>query len=115
MQFIHSQQAARAFVALMTLVLLGVPAALAERAAAHARPYCEVKASYNRRYRNYDVYVHSNQPHRWAEARDKDGDQWGYYTNGNGFVDIYLYVNGIPAGRRVNVTVGNAHCSTNLS
>jgi hypothetical protein len=77
--------------------------------------WCRVSASYNHTYRDYDVYIHSNQPHRDARVTDSHGDSWGYPTNGKGYADVYLYVNGNPNGQKVTVEVGRARCDTYLS
>jgi hypothetical protein len=105
------------------LILAGtLLAALAlPTAASQARPmargssaaWCRASASYNRRYRDYDVYVHSNQPHRDARVKNSNGHElFGYPTNGEGYADIYVYAHG---GQKVTVEVGRARCYTYLS
>jgi hypothetical protein len=75
---------------------------------------CTVSASYNSTYRNYDVYVHSNQPDADATVTDTNGDTASYYTDSSGYADVYLYVHGSAAGQRVTATVGGATCSAGL-
>ena len=71
--------------------------------------WCRARAAYNPTYSDYDVYVHSNQPHRTATATASNGASWSYETNGSGYADIYLYAN---AGDAITVTVGPATCHT---
>ncbi len=75
----------------------------------HHSAWCRATAAYNSTYNDYDVYVHSNQPHRTATATASNGATWSYETNGNGYADIYLYAG---AGDGITVTVGAARCST---
>jgi hypothetical protein len=70
--------------------------------------WCTARASYNARYSDYDVYVHSNQPYTKATASSSI-DTHSYYTNGAGYVDIFLSAN--PGGS-ISVAVGPARCST---
>ena len=85
--------------------------ASAPPAASPAAPaaWCTVSASYNSKYNNYDVYVHSNQPDRTATATASNGKSWSYRTNGSGYADIYLDAD---PGNSISVTVGPASCST---
>jgi hypothetical protein len=76
--------------------------------------WCEASAAYSQKYENWEIFVHSNQPHRSAEARDSNGDHWSYETNSEGYADIYLDVHGNPNGQQVTVEVGEATCSTTL-
>ena len=75
--------------------------------------WCSANASWNSRYDNYDVYVHSNQPHQYATVTGA-GQTAGYYTNDSGYADVYFYASRYDAGDNVNVQVGAAHCSTVL-
>ncbi len=79
-----------------------------------SRAWCEASASYSSQYENWEIFVHSNQPDRSAEARDSNGDHWSYETNSEGYADIYLYVHGNSGGQQVTVEVGQATCSTTL-
>lgn len=100
---------------LASVVLILATAAIflvGHKAAASGKAWCTVEASYNHRYKNYDVYVHSNQPYRSAQVTGSRDGKWSYERNGNGYADVYLYARG---GQRVNVTVGKARCSTTLS
>ena len=99
-------------ISLAGVLLLRVGRSLAQSA---RRASCRVNASYNSRYRNYDVYVHSNQPHHYVWVADSNGDHADYYTDGNGYADVYLYVSGNPHGQTVTAHVGRASCSTTLS
>jgi hypothetical protein len=76
--------------------------------------WCEASAEYSAKYENWEIFVHSNQPDRSAEARDSNGDHWSYETNSEGYADIYLYVHGNADGQHVTVEVGEATCSTTL-
>jgi hypothetical protein len=75
---------------------------------------CTVSASYNVTYRDYDVYVHSNQPDETVTVTDTNGDSRSFSTNSSGYADVYLSVHGNPAGQKVTATVGGATCSTTL-
>jgi hypothetical protein len=97
--------------ALIVLLLLVTGASAHDSHAA----WCRVTASYNQRYRDYDVYVHSNQPYRDAHVSDSHGDSWAHETNSEGYADVYLYVSGDPNGQKVTVEVGRARCYTHLS
>jgi hypothetical protein len=66
-------------------------------------------ASYNATYGDYDIYVHSNQLDKWATATASNGASHGYWTNGSGYVDIFLRA---ASSDTVTVTVGTASCST---
>ena len=72
--------------------------------------WCTASASWNAAYRDYDVYVHSNQPDEWATATASNGASHGYRTDSGGYVDVYL--RGAGSGEKVTVTVGAATCYT---
>jgi hypothetical protein len=76
---------------------------------------CTVSASYNSSYRDYDVYVHSNQPDQTVTVSDTAGDSHSYHTDSAGYADVYLRVSGTAAGQHVTAQVGGATCSTTLS
>jgi len=89
----------------------------ARRAHAHANPgtgECTVSASYNARYRDYDVYVHSNQPDRAVTVTDTDGHSDTWHTDGAGYADVYFHAAGMASGRQITARVGTATCSTTL-
>jgi hypothetical protein len=71
--------------------------------------WCTASASYNATYRDYDIYVHSNQPDRTVTASASNGATQSYHTDSTGYADVYLYPS---AGDTVKVTVGAATCST---
>jgi hypothetical protein len=75
---------------------------------------CTVSASYNPSYRDYDVYVHSNQSDRAVTVTDTAGDAHGWHTDSAGYADVYLRVSGNPAGQHVTARVGAATCVTTL-
>jgi len=75
--------------------------------------WCSASASWNNQYDNYDVYIHSNQPDRWATVTGA-GKTAGYDTNGSGYADVYFYASRYDAGDQINVQVGSARCSTTL-
>jgi hypothetical protein len=76
---------------------------------AGGRAWCTASASYNAEYRDYDVYVHSNQPDRTVTATASNGASHSYRTDSSGYADVYLYA---ASGDTVKVTVGAASCST---
>jgi hypothetical protein len=73
------------------------------------RAWCTASASYNAAYRDYDVYVHSNQPDRTVTATVTNGASHSYRTDSAGYADVYLHA---ATGDTVKVTVGAASCST---
>lgn len=74
-----------------------------------ARAWCTASASYNAAYRDYDVYVHSNQPDRTVTATASNGAAHSYRTDSSGYADVYLHA---ASGDTVKVTAGAASCST---
>lgn len=76
--------------------------------------WCAVRAAYDAAYRDYNVYVHSNQPYAAVTVRDTQGDSHSYRTDARGYADVYLVVRGDPAGQRVTTQVGAATCSAAL-
>jgi hypothetical protein len=70
--------------------------------------WCTASASYNARYGDYDIYVHSNQPDRTVTAAASNGASHSYRTDSSGYADVYLYAS---SGDTVRVTVGAASCS----
>jgi cold shock CspA family protein len=99
-----------------------VPAQAKSTARGSSAAWCRASASYNRRDRDYNVYVHSNQPHRDARVKNSNGRElFGYPTNGEGYADVYLYGRALAegfragaAGQKVIVEVGRARCYTHL-
>jgi hypothetical protein len=76
----------------------------------HRGAWCNATASvYNAQYDWNNVYVHSNQPYTDATA-SADGYSWSYETDSSGYAEIYL--NGLPPGAQIAVTVGAATCYT---
>jgi hypothetical protein len=70
--------------------------------------WCTASASYNPTYRDYDIYVHSNQPDKNATATASNGASHSYWTNSSGYADVYLRA---VSGDSVKVTVGAASCT----
>jgi hypothetical protein len=77
-------------------------------------PTCTVTASYNARYGDYDVYIHSNQSDRPVTVTDTDGHSSTWHTDAAGYADVYFHAGGVAPGRRVMARVGTATCSTTL-
>jgi len=71
--------------------------------------WCTARASYNSRYADWDVYVHSNQPDATVTA-SSGGYSHSWHTNADGYADVYL--RGPAPGQTINVTIGAASCST---
>ena len=71
--------------------------------------WCSATFSYNSSYRDYDVYVHSNQPDKSVTASG-GGHSHRYHTDGSGYADVYL--RGPQPGAQITVTAGGATCST---
>jgi hypothetical protein len=77
-------------------------------------PNCTVTVSFSPRYRDYDVYVRSNQPDRAVTVTDGDGHLDTWHTDDAGYADVYFHAGGVAPGRRVTARVGTARCSTTL-
>ena len=100
-----------------------VPAQAKSTARGSSAAWCRASASYNRRSRDYNIYIHSNQPHRDARVKNSSGRElFGYPTNGQGYANIYIYGRGLAEGfvggrrrQKVIVEVGRARCFTYLS
>jgi hypothetical protein len=71
---------------------------------------CAVTASYNGRYHDYDVYVHSNQPGRTVTVTGPGGRTATWHTNASGYADVYLNAGSDAAGQTITGRVGNASC-----
>jgi hypothetical protein len=71
--------------------------------------WCTATASYNSRYGDWDVYVHSNQPNASVTA-SSGGASHSWHTNTDGYADVYL--RGLSPGQTITVTVGAARCTT---
>lgn len=76
-------------------------------------PWCSARASWNSGHDDYDVYVHSNQPHQWASVTGA-GTVAGYHTNGWGYADVYFDVSRSAAADWIRVQVADAYCATVL-
>jgi hypothetical protein len=74
------------------------------------KAWCTASAVWSSYYRDYDVYVHSNQYDVKAVATASNGASDYWWTNKSGYSDIYLYHAG--SGETVKVTAGAAACYT---
>jgi hypothetical protein len=77
-------------------------------------PGCTLSASYDAKYRDYNVYVHSNQPDRTVDVSASGGATASWHTDSSGYADVYLHVTGNPAGQLVTASMGNVSCSATL-
>ncbi|HUA46598.1 MAG TPA: hypothetical protein VMA77_15305 [Solirubrobacteraceae bacterium] len=75
---------------------------------------CGVTASYDERYDDYDVYVHSNEPDQTVTVSDAYGHSDSWHTDGSGYADVYFKSGGYAPGRQITARVGQATCSTTL-
>jgi hypothetical protein len=75
---------------------------------------CTVTASYSTQYRDYDIYVHSNQPDQRVNVSTSGGATASYHTDSSGYADVYLHATQSDTGQRVTATVGSASCTTIL-
>ena len=75
---------------------------------------CSVSGSYNGKYHDFDVYVHSSQPDDKATVTDAGGASASYYTDSSGYADVYLSSPANASGERVSARVGPARCSGRL-
>ncbi len=81
---------------------------------AHRAGECSLSASYNSRYHDYDVYVHSNQPDQTVVVTDASGATNSWHTDGSGYGDVFFHAGAAAAGERVSARVGTASCSGTL-
>ncbi len=75
---------------------------------------CSLNASYNSRYHDYDVYVHSNQPDQTVTVTDASGATDSWHTDGSGYADVFFHAGAAAAGERVTARIGTASCSGTL-
>jgi hypothetical protein len=95
-------------------IVLGDQLGVAAPAPTAQAATCTVTASYNAKYGDWDVYVHSVRPDQTVTVTASGGATASYHTDGAGYADVYLHVVGNPSGQRVTAAVGSAACSTNL-
>jgi len=76
-------------------------------------PACTLTASYNSRYNDFDVYVHSNQPDQTVIVATT-GVSASWHTDSTGYADVYLHASRAAVGQRVTATVGGGSCSGTL-
>jgi hypothetical protein len=72
--------------------------------------HCTVTASYNSAYRDYDVYVHSNQPDHAVTVTDPSGDSDRWHTDSTGYADVYFHASSGAAEEQITARVGPATC-----
>jgi phosphatidylserine/phosphatidylglycerophosphate/cardiolipin synthase-like enzyme len=75
---------------------------------------CAAVASYDSRYDDWDVYVHSNQPDATVTVTDSAGASASYHTNASGYADVYLTAPASAAGQPLTVQAGQATCTSTL-
>jgi hypothetical protein len=75
---------------------------------------CTVRAAYNGRYHDYDVYVHSNQPDQTVTVTDSAGRSASWHTDSAGYADVYFRTGEAASGQRITARVGGASCSGTL-
>jgi hypothetical protein len=90
------------------------PSPAASSGASGPSATCAVSASYNSSYRDWDVYVHSNQPGQPVTVTTSGGQTATYHTDSRGYADVYLHATAGAGGQRVTVTVGGATCTAAL-
>ena len=89
------------------------PAAARAAAAGPRRGPVSVTASYQQRYDDWDVYVHSNQPEATATVTDSSGTHASYHTDSRLRRHLSQSARERP-GEKVTVHVGQATCHTTL-
>jgi hypothetical protein len=89
-------------------------AAPSGRSSVSSAATCALTASYNSRYDDYDIYVHSNQPDQTVTVTDANGHSASWHTDGSGYADVYFKSGGYAPGRQITARVGTATCSTSL-
>jgi hypothetical protein len=72
---------------------------------------CTLRASYNSRYHDYDVYVHSNEPGQTVTVTDAAGHSVSWHTDSAGYADVYFRAPADPPGTPVTAHVGGTSCA----
>jgi cardiolipin synthase len=75
---------------------------------------CSVRGAYNDHYRDYDVYVDSNQADASVTVTDASGTSASYHTDSSGEADVYLKAPVSAEGESVSAAVGAATCRGTL-
>lgn len=75
---------------------------------------CTLTASYNDRYHDYDVYVHSNRPDATVTVTDAAGRMATWHTDASGYADVYFQAPSAAAGETVTAHVDGASCRATL-
>jgi hypothetical protein len=75
---------------------------------------CTVTASYSDRYRDYDVYVRSNQPDEGVTVIDAAGRTATWHTDSSGDADVYFHAPAAAAGETITARVDGASCHATL-
>ena len=76
--------------------------------------HCTVTASCDSTYHDYDVYVHSNQPHQAVTITETGGDSDSWHTDSTGYADVYFHASSGAAGEQIRARVGPASCNGTL-
>lgn len=76
--------------------------------------HCSATASYSNRYRDFDVYVHSNQPAQTVTVTDSSGRSASWHAGASGYADVYFKAPASASNETVHVHVGSASCQTAL-
>ena len=75
---------------------------------------CSVSASYDDRYHDYDVIVHSNQRGDTVTVTDAAGRTATWHTDASGYADVYFRAPADAAGETITAHVGGASCRSTL-
>jgi hypothetical protein len=74
---------------------------------------CTASARYDAAYRDYDVYVHSNQPDASVTVTGA-GQTATWHTDATGYADVFFHAGPSAAGAQVMVRAGAAACHATL-
>jgi cardiolipin synthase len=75
---------------------------------------CTVTAAFSSYYSDWDVYVHSHEDDASVTVIDSAGTSASYYTNSDGYADVYLKAPESARGETVTAHVGSATCTGTL-
>jgi hypothetical protein len=75
---------------------------------------CTVSASYDDRYHDYDVDVHSNQPDQTVTVTDAAGRTSTWRTDASGYADVYFRAPADAAGEAITAHIDAASCHGTL-
>ena len=75
---------------------------------------CTVRATFDARYDDWDVDVHSGYPDQTVTVSVSGGVSASWHTDASGYADVYLKAPQSAAGEKLTARVGSATCTATL-